>query len=346
MKPVLLIFALFLAASCRPGELRAGERIDLLVIAPHPDDEVLIAGGRISQTIARGGRVAVILVTNGDYTCERDGYQREAESIAALTFLGVKQSDVHFLGYPDGALRKLSSTPLGPVEFRDATGECIARTSTWADRTAGRIDEHTQRTGKPAEWTSDAIVGDLAALLQRLQPVEVALPHGIDDHPDHAMTYVYFRRALDTLKTAPMIVHRGVVHAGPCWPSTCQTYFTPDAVMPPLPSPLFAYLPSERLEIDAQQKLAMIAFYRSQTESDDATTNWLSSFARKDEITFPERYERRVDRWVQVGSHSRDANTRVLDTGDGFVEFNRWSPEGLFMESEVRPLSSSQSTSQ
>ncbi|MBL8910938.1 MAG: PIG-L family deacetylase, partial [Archangium sp.] len=241
---------IFVLTACHPPAPSRADRIDLLVIAPHPDDEVLIAGGRIAQTVARGGRVSVILATNGDYGCERDGYLREAESISALTLLGVKPGDVHFLGYPDGALKRLTSTPLAAMEHRDATGECTARTGTWADRAAGRIDEHSRRTGEPADWTADNLTGDLAALLTRLDPLEVALPHGIDDHPDHAMTYVFFRRALDTLKSAPRLVHRGVVHAGPCWPSVaCQTYFTPEQPMPALPSPLASYEPAERLPI-------------------------------------------------------------------------------------------------
>ena len=42
----------------------AGER--LLVIAPHPDDETLGAGGLIQRVLERGGTVRVVLVTAGD----------------------------------------------------------------------------------------------------------------------------------------------------------------------------------------------------------------------------------------------------------------------------------------
>ncbi|MEO5866005.1 MAG: PIG-L family deacetylase, partial [Sphingomonas sp.] len=37
----------------------------LLVIAPHPDDEILGAGGIMAQAKARGDRVAVVVATDG-----------------------------------------------------------------------------------------------------------------------------------------------------------------------------------------------------------------------------------------------------------------------------------------
>lgn len=322
---------LLLAGCARPVK---DEGLDLLVIAPHPDDEVLFAGGVLERAVKSGQKVAVIIVTNGDYTCERDGYLREAESIGALKSLGVSEKDVHFLGYPDGALSKLGVLPLGAMEHRDANGQCIARTGTYADRGAGRLDEHTRRTGKPGEWTSTELTGDLVALLTRLKPREVYVVHGIDDHPDHAMTYVYFRRALDRLSWAPSVVHRGVVHAGRCWPSDCETLFTPDLPVPPLPGPLATYAPDERFPADAQHKLAAIAFYTSQAGT-RPRTDWLSSFARKEEVFFTERYVREGSRWVQAGSTATNENERVLHRG-AFDELNVWGSEG-FLGAKVIP---------
>ena len=315
-----LILCLLLSACVRPIAERT--TVDVLVIAPHPDDEVLLAAGVMERAIREGRRVAVIVVTNGDYSCERDGYLREAESIAALKVLGVREADVHFLGYPDGALAKLSSTPLGPQDHRDPNGQCIARTGTYADRSAGRLDEHTARTGKPAEWTSEALTGDLEALLIKLAPKEVYLPHGIDEHPDHAMTYVFFRRALDRLSQAPALVHRGIVHAGECWPSDCVKYLTPDLATPPLPGRLAEYLPTERLPVDARKKLEAIDKYTSQLSP------WLTSFARKDEVFFPEKYVREGKRWVRIGGEQSGPGLRI-DREGTFQELTRWTDAGF-----------------
>lgn len=298
------------------------ESVDVLIIAPHPDDEVLLAAGVMERAVKEGRRVAVILVTNGDYTCERDGYLRQAESVAALSSLGVPVGDVHFLGYPDGALSRLGRDPLGPMEHRDHAGRCIGRANTYVDRRAGHLDEHTARTGRPAEWTAEALTGDLEALLGRLKPREVYLPHGIDTHPDHAMTYVFFRRALDRMAETPAVVHRGIVHAGECWPSDCLHFLTPEAPTPPLPEPLAGYLPSERLPVDAQGKLMAISQYASQVSP------WLGSFARRDEVFYPERYVRKAGRWVRAGGKARSNQEWANREGD-FEELTSWNESGF-----------------
>src|SRR5262245_52083561 len=47
----------------------------LLVVAPHPDDEVLAAGGLMQHVLAAGGQVRVVYLTNGDGY--RDGVRLE-----------------------------------------------------------------------------------------------------------------------------------------------------------------------------------------------------------------------------------------------------------------------------
>ena len=133
----------------------------------------------------------------------------------------------------------------------------MARTGTYADRSEGRLDEHTARTGQPGEWTSDALLGDLEALLSRLHPRTIVLPHFIDDHPDHAATYRYTRRALENLHREPDVL-RGVVHAGACWPSDCKTFLNLLQPMPPLPRPLGGYAPKLRQPIDADHDHAVV----------------------------------------------------------------------------------------
>lgn len=320
--------ALWLSACAAKPEVRPPDAVDVLVIAPHPDDEVLLAGGAMERAVKAHQRVAVIIVTNGDSTCERDGYLREAESVAALTAIGVSPADIYFLGYPDGALVLLTREPLPPREFRDATGQCIAQTHTWADTLAGRDDVHERLTGGEGEWTSIGLTEDLATLLARLQPHDVYLPHAIDDHPDHAMTYVFFRRALDLLKRAPAVVHRGVVHAGPCWPAEqCGTWYLPDAAIPPLPSAMAGYAPTERTPIDPERKLDLITRYHSQT-GPQPRQDWLASFARKEEVYFDERYVRLDGRWVQAASVATSRDERRLEAG-AYEEWNAWGPNGF-----------------
>ena len=82
----------------------------LLVVAPHPDDEVIGCGGLIAQTLARGGEVTVCVVSDGRashpgsraYPPEKLVAKRRSESRGALAHLGVESDRVHFLDLPDG----------------------------------------------------------------------------------------------------------------------------------------------------------------------------------------------------------------------------------------------------
>src|SRR5438105_15586989 len=47
------------------GALGAGDRV--MVIAPHPDDEVIATGGVLALAASRGARVRVVYVTDGGH---------------------------------------------------------------------------------------------------------------------------------------------------------------------------------------------------------------------------------------------------------------------------------------
>jgi LmbE family N-acetylglucosaminyl deacetylase/glycosyltransferase involved in cell wall biosynthesis len=83
-----------------PQDLR-GER--LLVLAPHPDDEVIGCGGLVALHLRDARKVHVVVATDGAQA--GDAAQREAESRAALAILG--DATIEFLRFPD---RKLSDT--------------------------------------------------------------------------------------------------------------------------------------------------------------------------------------------------------------------------------------------
>jgi LmbE family N-acetylglucosaminyl deacetylase len=111
-----------------------------LVIAPHPDDESIAAGGLLQRAIAAGGEVRVIFVTDGDnnpwplrylkkklFINDADraewGALRREESRRALTALGASTASATFLGYPDRMLTRLARA--GDLRARDALAAAI-----------------------------------------------------------------------------------------------------------------------------------------------------------------------------------------------------------------------------
>jgi LmbE family N-acetylglucosaminyl deacetylase len=77
-----------------PQDLR-GER--LLVLAPHPDDEVIGCGGLVALHLREGRKVHVVVATDGAQA--GDAAQRDSESRAALASLG--NATIEFLRFPD-----------------------------------------------------------------------------------------------------------------------------------------------------------------------------------------------------------------------------------------------------
>ena len=81
-----------------------------VVLAAHPDDEVLGAGGTLSLLAASGARIRLIAVTDGEWSHQGMGdtevlaERRTAETTAALLALGAGTAEVIRLRLPDTGL--------------------------------------------------------------------------------------------------------------------------------------------------------------------------------------------------------------------------------------------------
>lgn len=105
-------------------EFRLAETDRLLMLAPHPDDEALAAGGLLQHAVERGAAVRVLYVSSGENNPwaqrvnegkwhldasarVRWGARRWDEALAALACLGVPASSAQRLGFPDQGLTEL-----------------------------------------------------------------------------------------------------------------------------------------------------------------------------------------------------------------------------------------------
>jgi LmbE family N-acetylglucosaminyl deacetylase len=297
-----------------PSEPR--EAVDLVVVAPHPDDEALIASGVMLRAKQEGQRVAVIVMTNGDFDCQADGLVREHESVRGLAQLGIDEQDVYFLGYPDGHLARLGQTPLEPVR-RLVDGICASGRHTYGDSGYGHADYHNTRFGSHAVYTVAQVLDDLTLLMQELNPRRVVVTHPNDTHPDHAASYTLVRRALKHLPNAPQLL-RALVHTNDCWPTgedgqqRCQPgRVAPNEAMPPLSNELSGYRPDVHVPVPPEcltatfndnPKLRAISEHRSQTHDD--LNSYLFAFARSEEVFFSET--------LDVGSKHRRVLMQML----------------------------------
>jgi len=325
-----LVAALLVAAcACsgarsEPRTARDTTRTSWVVIAPHPDDEALIGSGTLARAIESGERAAVVVLTNGDLDCLHDGLVREGESVAGLAAVGLPESRVYFLGYPDGGLADLGAAPLPPRK-RKIAGVCEEGNTTYGARGAGNADVHKARTGSAAPYTRAAAASDLASVLRELRPENVIVTHPEDTHPDHAMAYSLLREAMEALDEPPK-VHRAMVHNDDCWPTGPEPHepctapvIDPELPTPPLTNRLEGYAFGERLLVGASArvrdtarnvKIRAIAAHASQTRG--TMESYLFGFARRDEAFFPETFVREGGRYRRDDAVPRPAHASLL----------------------------------
>ena len=99
---------------------------NVVVFAPHPDDEVLGCGGTIAKNLADGNNVFVIFMTDGRYGLNEIGVNenpsplelkniRKEEALKAAKLLGLKEENLFFLDIVDKLLERYKSYALKNV---------------------------------------------------------------------------------------------------------------------------------------------------------------------------------------------------------------------------------------
>jgi LmbE family N-acetylglucosaminyl deacetylase len=200
----------------------------VLILAPHPDDEIISSAGLIFDLLAQDAEVYVVFITNGegfgDYiqAQEQDknrsennrillGYERQRESVQALTYLGLPKENIFFLAYPDGGIHKLWFSYY-TIPFKSP---------------------HTRKDYSPydnsfthgALNTGEQLSTDLMQILQSLKPHIIITPSVYDFHPDHWASSVFLYTELEILReygeswVDTVAIYEYLVHQGKlAWP--------------------------------------------------------------------------------------------------------------------------------
>jgi LmbE family N-acetylglucosaminyl deacetylase len=104
-----------------------------VVVAAHPDDEVLGVGGAIALLAASGARLRLVSVTDGEYshadTVDKTvlARRRVDETAAALRALGAQDTEIIRLGLPDTGLARYEDELTGMLaELIQGFDVCLA----------------------------------------------------------------------------------------------------------------------------------------------------------------------------------------------------------------------------
>ena len=258
----------------------------VLVLAPHPDDEVIGCGGVIQRCRAMGIPLRVVFFTYGDNNewsflfyrkhavllpsaVKRMGLLRHEEAVHAGFVLGLEPSQLVFLGYPDFGTYRIWMSHWGS----DPPFESMLT----------RVDhvpyENALRPG--ALYRGDEIMRDLAAVITGFKPTKVFVSHPADFNVDHRALNLFTRVTLWTLEKQlrpelyPYLVHF------PKWPAPRGKHSALPLVPPAFLAPQIEWKTLVLTTNELAGKEEAILQHRTQYEY---AAHYLESFIRTNEL--------------------------------------------------------------
>ena len=274
------------AAIGRLEPFKKGERV--LILVPHPDDEAIACAGIIQQALSAGAGVRIVYLTNGDnnevafVVYEKRpvfrqgefihmGEVRRLESIKAMKLLGLNESNLTFLGYPDfGTFAIFSRYWQTKKPFKGM----LTRISSVP---------YKENLSYKAPYVGENILSDLEQVILAFRPNKIFVSHPADTNVDHRALYLFLQVALRDLdKAIPKpVVYPYLVHCVG-WPK--PRHYHPELALEP-PREFFDHqinwLRFDLTKGQLNKKYQSILCYRSQTSS---AAFYLLAFARKNEL--------------------------------------------------------------
>jgi len=293
----------------------------VLVLAPHPDDEVLCTGGLIQSAIAAGAEVQVVFLTLGDSNMaafqayERRpvvtpsqvramGEIRRTEALRSLALLGVSADRVRFLGYPDGGILRIWES-----HWQDSRPLRTAFT---------RVDRvpYLETLSPGAEYRGESVLQDLVDAISSFAPTVIFVSHPDDSNVDHRGLWLFTHAALAELGPSfeDVQVWTSLVHYGSWPPSGAEVageyLFPPEQLTGPGVEWYTLILTDEQL----QSKRAALNEHRTQVSF---RRSYLERFVRPNELFArirPARLAAPADGVVSYASVTAPRRYSVLHT--------------------------------
>lgn len=308
--------------------LTAGDRI--LILAPHPDDEVLGCAGIIQAAVAQKIPLKIVFLTYGDNNewsfllfrkhpvfypaaVRRMGEVRHDEAVAADKLLGVDEKSLVFLGYPDFRTIQIWYAHWG--QGRAPETSMLTRAHSVPYKNAFRFG---------APYKGEEILKDLGTVLSDFKPTKIFVSHPGDHNGDHQALYLFLRVVLwDLFSSIKPEVYPYLVHLQK-WPKPRGRFLDRRIDPPRIFRNRVFWREHELSSGEVAEKFEAVRKHRSQYMSSPA---YLASFVRRNEIfgDFPVLRMKPVDGGVAlnqkpgVGEEKEVPEYLTDEEGDAFV---------------------------
>jgi LmbE family N-acetylglucosaminyl deacetylase len=238
LRLILCALVMCSAAACTAPAGRSARPIDVLVVAPHSDDEAIGCTAVIRRALEQKRRVGIVVVTAGDahvraaaalahkeigQLSEADfqglAALRQRHTLEAMPRLGVDRADILFLGNHDGGLAPMYAGHGVSPYMQPHT----RRTQTYGEPIA---DYHTQVHGRPALYAKDALLDDLTEIIRTRRPSEIYTTDEADTHKDHSTTSRFVRDAAASARFSGRLLTYVVLGEPPSRPPAVRIRLT------------------------------------------------------------------------------------------------------------------------
>jgi LmbE family N-acetylglucosaminyl deacetylase len=323
------VFMIFMALLLWGG----GAQSKILVVAPHPDDDILIAAGVTSAATQRGEQVTVVFMTNGDNYGTAMGNWRQDEAVdAQVNSLGNNENNLIFLGYPDGGLETMYS------DYPSQTDQYLSPNSgqnvTYGHRGLGGADYHYYKFGAHAQYNGFNLLKDLKDIIDTQRPDQIITVAEIDQHTDHSTTSDVVHDAIVAVTAADPtyvpVFNKSLVHSvnENIWPMPADptSYFNEP---PGLTGTGFNWDSRESLDVPMAMQVNNLSNLKTiainSHASQGGSAEFIGTFVHKDEFfwpsnlngsNFPPRVEAGLDQVVMQGNQVVLNGTGSTDSND------------------------------
>jgi len=275
-----LIYNVFLNKNFSYALLNIKPQEKILIVAPHPDDELLAAGGLLVQAKEKNAKITVVYLTAGDgFTQAIDvnfkelrpktfdyikfGRLRILETLQVKDYLKIDK--IYHLTYPDGYLQKILFQYYNTPFTSPDTG---FNSQSYSE---------SYKRGQP--FTGKNLIENLEEIVKKEQPDIVVFPSVLDNHPDHSFggfaTSVALRKIGYQGKTYTYLVHSYF------WPNYGKKFKLPRV----LTENKLKFTVISLNDFEHAKKAEALTLYRSQRKVIGA---FMKLFAKDDEVFLPE----------------------------------------------------------